>query len=102
MTNAKIMKAVNEEALRNAAGGDSGDSMFELKNNLFLYKSGDLVEVYDNFLHITTTRGKIISCKKDFNQGLLLSPDWIPWYRVKLETGSERWVTANDIESGRF
>ena len=54
-----MIKAMNDEALVRISGGDNGDSEIEKRLGTRLYKVGDVVEVYTNWLHIFTTRAII-------------------------------------------
>ena len=94
MTNTMMM---NDEALTFVAGGDNGDKDFEAQNKIQLYDIGDTVEVYSNFLHIFTNRGRIINTKRVTVQKLFGTQTYCE-YLVKYEDSGLEWVTADDIE----
>ena len=106
MTNTKMIKAVNDEALEAVAGGNQGDDCREEKSRTPLHNVGETVEVFRTFLHVFTKRGTIID---KFQVDVINSAcrDWktnpdgltMHWkYLVKLEDGSEECVTAEEIE----
>ena len=96
----------NDEMLRNVAGGDNGDTTYEIEHNVKLYKLDDRVEVYDNGFHTTTEKGTVVevSCepchnKVDFNYG-----KYVYYYTVHFdkEGKSDRKVMANDIQTSSY
>ena len=95
-----VLKTIDDEALVNVAGGDWGDSKYELENNLYLYGPGDTVEVYDNFLHITTTKAEVLTMGRRMGpvEQYIRDGFMIPFYLVQYENGSKEWVTSNVIE----
>lgn len=109
MTNLiKMNKAVksmemNDRELAGIAGGNYGDTVSELNNGKtwygvdFMYDFGDTVEVYNNFLHITTTRGKVVGIRVEpspYNQNV---PRAV--YTVKFANGDTKDATADNIQS---
>lgn len=87
---------IGEEALLQPNGGDYGDSKWERTHDTFMYREGDIVEVYNSPFHLTTTRGKIIACLKECPRGPKDAAkrryviDTLRWYRDP--------VPADDIE----
>ena len=94
------VKAVNDEELAFAAGGNYGDAKFEHDRGVVLYKVGDTVEVFDSELHFCTTRGTIIKIDTARIRNSIFDYCMItvPYYLVKLENGVKKWAISDDIE----
>ena len=90
MNTESTANAVNDEVLAKTVGGDWGDSTAEKKGWIPMYWTGCVVEVYTNFLHWFTKRGKIIRSS--------IEKIGVYRYLVEFEDGSQKWVEASDIE----
>ena len=96
-----MRNTMDDELLLKVNGGDFGDSAYEAENHVRLHSVGDFVEVYDNWLHITTTRGEIIRMiLQEMDKGPL-SFDVItaPLYLVRFPDHREMWYSSNAIQS---
>ena len=86
-----MMRAMNDESLARAAGGNFGDWEIEWKTGTPLYREGDVVEVYTSHLmHFFTKRGTIISVSPVGNKYFA--------YLVILSNGDYVEAIADDIE----
>ena len=95
------IKAINDKALTKVTGGDYGDTLkYDFKHKRPLYKVGNIVEVYDNFFHTTTTRGKVVAVYKELYKDTLFyeASDSAFKYKIEFLSGGETCVFADDIQ----
>ena len=101
-----MIKAADDEMLEAVAGGDYFDDGRD--NDVKpMYNVGDIVEVYDNFLHITTSRAKITThnflwqangdSSHPFHADLVGSQYYCEFLDPEC-SDRNGWYTASDIE----
>ena len=87
--------AMRDEMLTKVTGGNYGDSSFEKRSCIPMYYPGDIVEVYTNFLHIFTNRGKIVKLKfQDFDKPYKYLVEFLDGNIA----GNRDWYEASDFE----
>ena len=100
MSRINSAKAMDDEALSLIAGGDWGDTNWEINHDCNLYKPGDIVEVYTNNFHLFTKSATVIGTR-DGTGPLNVTCKFVRTYYVVVLrdwTNTELVVNADQIE----
>ena len=92
------MKDVKDE-LKEVNGGDYGDKLVEDKVGFGLYCVGDVVEVYDSFMHMGTTKGTVIKKDNCIDDSLGVTVVNYYKYLIRFDNGKQDWYSADSIKT---